>query len=872
MLPVLRPRFGRLLAFLLGAAVVLGGLAASWGLYRATVEEEQEERRAALAVRAESVALHLEAQLRGARAAVAALSAHLLGTTEATDAIAEPFALELQRELRGLDALGVAGVEPDSAGMRLRLLATNGAAAGVEGLDLGARADLTAVLALADATTESVLTGRVLLGDGGAGVLLVRAVPRVPGSKRRYAVAVMRPQVLLAAAIEQEAGVQFGLLDRSALMDNAWLAGVPSAPDEAHRDIHTANRLWSVVAVPAQVPTGLPRSVLLLALGVLATAAATTVAGLLFRWRARVALEAGWRTRDLQLALRKLEASQQRFEDFLAAASDWYWETDAQYRFTFRSAGAPEAGGQGEHVQALIGLDRLTEDDPEMEIAPRRAMLDRHRAFARLRCILTTEEGQQSISFTGRPVFGPDGTFLGYRGSARDVTAAAKAEAAERMARVAAESATRAKSNFLANMSHEIRTPMNGMIGMAQILRHSGLDPAQRRNVDLILRSANSLLTVLNDILDYSKLEVGSIQMEAVPCQLADLMEEVASLVRQTSEEKGVAMHCVLPPVPPPAVMGDPVRLRQILMNLVSNAVKFTSQGSVRLMLTCQEPVPTPAGGPPRVEMRIAVADTGIGMDQQTIARLFTRFMQADPSSTRRFGGTGLGLSIAQELARMMGGQVVVESRLGEGSTFTLVLSLALAPETVAAPEAEELSADWTEEDVKLRILAAEDDEINRMVLSGFITPYGHALTLVGDGAEAVAAVQREAFDIVLMDVMMPKLDGVQATRAIRALPPPYCEVPIIALTANALAGHREEYLKAGMDDYVSKPISRAALYRAVERRLGLRAFSRVSAEAAPAEPASPPLPPSAATDPGAMADLTAFMASLEPPAAEVAR
>ena len=863
MLPVLRPRFGRLLAFLLGATVVLGGLAASWGLYRATVEEEREERRAALEVRAESVALHLEAQLRGARAAVAALAAHLLGAKDAIDGSAEPFALELQRELRGLDALGMAGVEPDSAGMLLRLLATNGAAAGVEGLDLGARADLTAVLALADATMESVLTGRVQLGDGGAGVLLVRAVPRLPGSKRRYAVAVMRPEVLLAAAVEQEAGVQFGLLDRSALTDNGWLAGLPSAPDGAHRDILTASRLWSVVAVPAHGPTGLQRSVLLLALGMLATAAATTVAGLLFRWRARVALEAGWRTRDLQLALRKLEASQQRFEDFLAAASDWYWETDAQYRFTFRSAGAM----QGEHVQALIGLDRLTDDDPEMEIAPRRAMLDRHRAFARLRCILTTEEGQESISFTGRPVFASDGTFLGYRGSARDVTAAAKAEAAERMARVAAESATRAKSNFLANMSHEIRTPMNGMIGMAQILRHSGLDPAQRRNVDLILRSANSLLTVLNDILDYSKLEVGSIQMEAVPCQLADLLEEVASLVRQTAEEKGVAMHCVLPPVPPPAVMGDPVRLRQILMNLVSNAVKFTSQGSVRLVLTCQEPVPAPAGGPPRVELRIAVADTGIGMDQQTIARLFTRFMQADPSSTRRFGGTGLGLSIAQELARMMGGQVAVESRLGEGSTFTLVLSLALAPVAVAAPEAEEPSAEWAEEDVSLRILAAEDDEINRMVLSGFITPYGHTLTLVGDGAEAVAAVQREAFDIVLMDVMMPKLDGVQATRAIRALPPPHCEVPIIALTANALAGHREEYLKAGMDDYVSKPISRAALYRAIERRLGLRAFSRMKAEPAPAPPPPPPV-----ADPGAMADLTAFMASLEPPAAATAR
>jgi signal transduction histidine kinase/DNA-binding NarL/FixJ family response regulator len=650
------------------------------------------------------------------------------------------------------------------------------------------------------------------------------------------------------------------LLDRSALPGRRWLAGADPGPEpelQAHHDILLGSRIWSVIPVPDDAPGGPARSTLLLALGLLATGSVAGLTALLYRWRARVAVEAGWRTRDLQLALRQLEASQQRFEDFLAAASDWYWETDAQYRFTFRSAGAQS----GDHLEELIGLDRLTEDDPEMEIAPRRAMLDRHRAFARMRCIVTTEEGQESISFTGRPVFAADGTFLGYRGSARNVTAAAKAEAAERLARVAAEAATRAKSNFLANMSHEIRTPMNGMIGMAQILRHSGLDASQRRSVDLILRSANSLLAVLNDILDYSKLEVGSIQMEAVPCQLAEILEEVASLVRQTAEEKGVALHCILPQVPPPAVMGDPVRLRQILMNLASNAVKFTSEGSVRLSLACQAPVPAPAGGPPRMELRLAVADTGIGMDPQTVARLFTRFMQADPSSTRRFGGTGLGLSIAQELARMMGGQVTVESRLGQGSTFTLVLSLAVAPAAAPPSEPEEPVAVLPDEAVALRILAAEDDEINRMVLSGFLTPYGHTLTLVGDGAEAVEAVRRAPFDIVLMDVMMPNLDGVQATRAIRALPPPHCEVPIIALTANALAGHREEYLKAGMDDYVSKPISRAALYRAIERRLGLRAFARVK-EAAPAAPprAAAPAEPQAE----ALQELADFMASLD--------
>jgi len=321
--------------------------------------------------------------------------------------------------------------------------------------------------------------------------------------------------------------------------------------------------------------------------------------------------------------------------------------------------------------------------------------------------------------------------------------------------------------------------------------------------------------------------------------------------------------------------MGDPVRLRQVLMNLASNAVKFTSQGSVRLSLSWREALPGPAGGAARVEVSLTVTDTGIGMDQSTVARLFTRFMQADPSSTRRFGGTGLGLSIAQELARLMGGQVTVQSRPGEGSSFSLVLSFAVAPELSAdAAQEGELEFAPTQEAVRLQILAAEDDEINRMVLSGFIAPHGHALTLVGDGVEAVEAVRNGAFDIVLMDVMMPNMDGVQATRAIRALPPPLCEVPVIALTANALAGHREAYIEAGMDDYVSKPISRAALYSAIERRIGLRAFALQPSSASPAAAAVPvavspvaeaPVAGAMAPDPGGMAELAAFMASLEP-------
>ena len=403
-------------------------------------------------------------------------------------------------------------------------------------------------------------------------------------------------------------------------------------------------------------------------------------------------------------------------------------------------------------------------------------------------------------------------------------------QAAQEAARAAAEAANRAKSDFLANMSHEIRTPMNGVVGMLQLLRHSPLVPEQQRWCETMTRSADALLRVVDDILDYSKLEAGRIELAPQPCDVAGLLAEVADLLRAGAAAKGLVLRLVVQGAPPPALLLDPTRLRQIVLNLLSNAVKFSAVGEVVLTLET-----LPEG------LRIAVRDGGIGMTPETVATLFTRFTQAESASTRRFGGTGLGLAISRELARLMGGDIAVASVLGEGSTFTLALPAVVAPVQAAAPApVEPVAAGGLP---ALRILVAEDDEVNRLVIEAFLKPGGHRLRFVHNGAEAVAAVQREAFDLVLMDVMMPGMDGPTATAAIRALPGPAARLPIVALTANAMQGDRQRYLAAGMDGYASKPIKRPLLAAEMARVMGLAAPAMVMvAEAPVVEEAGPDL------------------------------
>ena len=409
------------------------------------------------------------------------------------------------------------------------------------------------------------------------------------------------------------------------------------------------------------------------------------------------------------------------------------------------------------------------------------------------------------------PLMGAGGKTGQYASVRYDITARKTAEA-ERAILVedlnerslAAEAAAIAKGQFLATMSHELRTPMNGVIGMLDLLMKTDLDAEQALRASTALGSARNLLVVLNDILDFSRLESGQVLIERIAAAPAELVGDTLRLLEGRAEEKGLTLTCVLEASVPARVTGDPTRIRQVLINLVGNALKFTQTGGVEVRVSYAEP-----------ELRFEVRDTGMGLSDAQQAQLFQRFVQGDASITRRFGGTGLGLAISKQLVTLMGGQIGARSTLGTGSTFWFTLD---APRAQAPREPE---PDLPESPVftrSLRVLAADDHPVNRMIVQMYLEAAGHHLTLVNDGAEALEAVRNDPFDLVLMDIQMPVMDGLSATRLIRALPSPACELPIIALTANAMAGDRERYLAAGMTDYVVKPIESSALLSAVRR------------------------------------------------------
>ncbi|HZZ89119.1 MAG TPA: ATP-binding protein, partial [Caulobacteraceae bacterium] len=375
------------------------------------------------------------------------------------------------------------------------------------------------------------------------------------------------------------------------------------------------------------------------------------------------------------------------------------------------------------------------------------------------------------------------------------------------VAREQAEALNRSKSEFLANMSHEIRTPLNGVLGMAQAMNRDRLPRRQRERLQVVLQSGEGLLTLLNNFLDLSKIEAGMLELERLEFDLAEAVHGACAPFELLAAQKGVTF-ALAQPDGMGRRLGDPTRLRQVLLNLISNALKFTASGRVDVDVTADLD-----------QVRIRVRDTGIGMSPQTIERIFDKFAQADASTTRRFGGTGLGLAICRDLVEMMGGSIAVDSTPGVGSTFVVALPMRW---TAAATGKSAAAKSLDEEAETLRVLAAEDNPVNQLVLRTLLSQVGIAPELVENGAEAIAAWRRQDWDVILMDVQMPVMDGPTATARIRALEREggRRRTPIVALTANAMTHQVAEYLACGMDAVVAKPIKVEQLFGAIEAML----------------------------------------------------
>lgn len=510
---------------------------------------------------------------------------------------------------------------------------------------------------------------------------------------------------------------------------------------------------------------------------------------------------------ELEQALALRASAEQRFSDIAAVTDGWLWEQDQDLRFSYLSA-TDHVDQLGLNADSILGKTReeWLKEYPEVRASADweivLSALRERRPFRNFvyRAPHAPDGTERWFRISGQPVFDKTGVFLGYRGVGSDVSELY-------LAKARAEEASRTKSMFLANMSHEIRTPMNGVLGMAEVLEAALTDPEHKRMIGTIRKSGETLLNILNDILDMSKIEAGKLELENVPFSPVELAERVEDLHRLKADEKGLDFEVLVSTGAELRRMGDPFRVQQIMHNLVSNAIKFTDRGEVTVEVSGR------LGTPLVLEVR----DSGIGMSAEEIERLHEEFRQADSSVTRRFGGTGLGMAITRTLVNRMGGDIRVTSAPGVGTAVRVTLPLAVteaAPEP--APVRTELQVDGRLDG--MRILAADDNGTNRSVLELMLTRCGATVTTVDDGLQAVQAWEPGKFDAVLLDIAMPVMDGKGALEEIRAREAAIGKgrVPIIAVTANAMSHQIVEYLIWGFDSCVSKPLAMTDVTKAI--------------------------------------------------------
>lgn len=515
---------------------------------------------------------------------------------------------------------------------------------------------------------------------------------------------------------------------------------------------------------------------------------------------------------ELESALAQRATAEQRFIDIAAVSDGWFWEQDAELRFSFLSQpeyfekiGVPPGNIMGKTREEWLELypDVRTSADWELVLS---AMRER-RAFRDFvyRAPEAPDGEERWFRISGAPVFDATGSFLGYRGVGSDVTQLY-------LAKARAEEASRTKSMFLANMSHEIRTPLNGVLGMAEVLESSLTNAEHKRMIGTIRRSGETLLNILNDILDMSKIEAGKLELETVPFSPVEMAERVEDLHRLKAEEKGLDFEVLVSTGAELHRMGDPFRVQQILHNLISNAIKFTDRGEVTVEVS----------GRRGTSLVFEVRDTGIGMNKQEIARLHEEFRQADSSVTRRFGGTGLGMAITRTLVSRMGGDITVTSAPGVGTQVRVELPLPVTDVMSDAPPSSTAGAESEARLDGVRVLAADDNGTNRSVLELMLKRSGAEVTTVGDGLQALHAWEPGKFDVVLLDIAMPVMDGKAALEGIRAKEQAAgaARLPIIAVTANAMSHQIVEYLIWGFDSCVSKPLTMADVTKAIRTLL----------------------------------------------------